>query len=1249
MGSPETRLEFRLLGPLQVQLGDESIAIAGRKPRALLAALLLSVNRAVTRDALIDALWPDDPPETAANTIQVYVSQLRRALPTLEVDTEGGGYLLKAEPERIDAHRFERLVEAALEPGLSPDAVLRLLNEALALWRGVPLADLPADSPPRAEAERFAEIRLQAIGRRIEAELQLGKHLEVLAELEELTRTEPFREQFTAQLMVAFYRSSRQAEALASYQRLRSLLQEELGLDPTPQLRDLERAILNHDSGLLVAPSPTHELFGEVRKPVTVLAATFGRRSDLDVEAEALVAGRISSFASGIVAGHEGVLLPTVDGSVVALFGVPYAHEDDAARATRAALELQQTLGELLGELGQLVGEFHVHAAVGTTIAVTPAPERGATSMPASVAASTVALARVAPADTILLGPTTFALVKEEFGAVPFEDRSAPGTHSWRLTRVRTPAREAKAAFIGRRAELEQLLSAFRSTVAERRVAERRIAGVAGVGKTRLADELARSLEPEALILAAPCSADRGYATLALLVEDALAKTGATSVRELFGSDGDSDAAGILDALTGRATNPPTGGDVAGAAALLLEQLAQPRPLVVVLDDVHLAQPELTEALAAIRGQLVRVPVLFVTTERNEELAEPSPETLVLEPLAPDDARRLANELLGDDASGELPANVAAAAEGNPLFVEQLAAVVAESGALPPIPPTIHALLSARLDRLTASERHALQAGAIAGRSFTTAQLAAILGETEASLAPLLADLVRRQLLVAEGENWRFRHGLLREAAYDSIPKRKRAELHELFARRHPNDDAAPALHLEQAWRLRLELGDTGEELDALRDEAASALAAAGDRALARVDMPASRSLLERAAELMPRDHPSRPSLLLELAEATRNAGRLQEALEVLDEITDSGADPLLVAQAHLARLRIRFVLDSSAVSAEGLTQLEQAVQLFERADDHPRLAEAWFLHAWFEWLRCRADATDEALDRSLEHARRARDRRLEGNAMHFRVGTVLYGPRRVEEGIAFCRQLLEQYENEPRIVSSAHRGLAGLLAMRGGFDEARTHIAHDREIMERLGLKVAAAAATELYAFVHLLAEELDAAETELRSGCETFEEMGERNSLSTLCAALAQVRWQRGDVEETLELATRAVDYAQTEDLHTQVQARGPQAKALAALGRLDEAEEVAREAVRLGKATDFLPMRAVAALDLGEVLRRSGRQDDARAAAQVAVDLFEQKGHSVGAESARRFIRAPHGTSPRPRVGTATHSRPSGDPQG
>src|SRR5262249_42500960 len=194
-----------------------------------------------------------------------------------------------------------------------------------------------------------------------------------------------------------------------------------------------------------------------------------------------------------------------------------------------------------------------------------------------------------------------------------------------------------------------------------------------------------------------------------------------------------------------------------------------------------------------------------------------------------------------------------------------------------------------------------------------------------------------------------------------------------------------------------------------------------------------------------------------------------------------------------------------AAPTARALARLDSALELFERAADHARLADGWFLRAWFDWLRCRAGPADAALDRSVEHARKAHDRRLEGNAIHPKVGAILHGPQPVDDGIRVCRRLLEEFADEPRIVASASRGLAGLLAMQGRFAEAHEQIARDRELVERLGLRIAAAAGTELYALVHVLEGDVRAAEAELRSGCAAFEAMGERNSLSTLSAALA------------------------------------------------------------------------------------------------------------------------------------------------
>jgi DNA-binding SARP family transcriptional activator len=1194
--APDNR-RFQLLGPLRAELDGDEVPIVGRKPRTLLALLLLRAGGLVSRDELIDLLWPENPPETAANTIQVYVSQLRRALGPELVRTEGNGYVLTADRETIDVHRFDRLVEEAHRPRVKPETAVRLLDEALSLWHGQPLPDLPA------EGARLSALRLQALGRRIDAELELGRHAEVLAELESLTRNEPFREQFTAQLMIALYRSGRQAEALEAFQRLRATLGEELGLEPTPELRDLERAILNQAPSLAAGRSPSTGLLSELRKPVTVLAATFTRGRELDVEVEAHVADRIAVHAARIVAEHDGTVLPTVDGTLVAVFGLPYAHEDDARRAAHAALELERGLPGLRDDLGaELVPELHLRAAIGTTIAVVPAPEQGASSLPAAMAASAVALVRTAPEGTILLDATTRALIRNAAATDPVDD-PAHGGPVWRLRGLRAERGADASPFVGRRDELEQLEAAFCSAVETERVVERRIVGRAGIGKTRLVDELVSSLGDEAQVLRAACRAGlRGVAVLRALV----ART---------------------------PVEVPDGADVVPAVARALTELATTRPVVAILDDFELADTELLQAARDLAAQS-EGPILFLTLTRRRGDHEAA---FVVEPLPPADARRLADRLLELRVDAPVREQVAAAGEGNPFFIEQLAASVAEGAALSPIPPTIQALLAARLERLTPEERRLHQAGAIVGQTFTIADATAVLAAASGSLEPVLAALERRRL-VAPGEAgaWTFRHALLWEAAYASIPKRDRSPLHERAARIPSSGKQATALHLEQAWRLREELGDSSADVDRLREETVSALLAAGEEAFARVDVHAARSLLGRAAELMRPDDSRRGALLVDLAETLRGGGEPRAALAKLDDLAGvQHVDPLVQAQADLVRMRIVHLVDNAAPTDEALTRLDSALQLFEEAADHARLADGWFLRAWFDWLLCRAGPADAALDRSVEHARKAHDRRLEGNAIHLKVGAILHGPRPVEDGIGICRRLLDEFADEPRIVASASRGLAGLLAMQGRFAEAHEQIARDRELVDQLGLRIAAAAGTELYAFVHLLEGDLRAAESELRAGCAAFEEMGESNSLSTLSAALAQVRWRRGDVDETLELATRASELAADDDIHTQVQARGPQAKALAALGRLPEAELVAREGVELGEATDFLPMRALAALDLAEVLLFARREEDALEAASDAARLYEAKGFVVGAGAACDFVTGLD-SKPRPRAG-------------
>ena len=244
--------QFRLLGPLAVTVEGEPLALGGQKRRALLAALLLEANRIVSRDRLIDALWGEEPPDTARNTIQVYVSQLRKLLPEGTLETAPPGYRLAVDPEAIDLFRFIQLTQqarAALTVGNASDAA-ETLREALALWRGPALADLAWEPLAQGEVVRLEELRLAALEDRIDADLALGRHGQLIGELESLVAGHPLRERLRAQLMLSLYRSGRQADALAVYQRARKALVDELGIEPGEALRKLERAILAQDPSL---------------------------------------------------------------------------------------------------------------------------------------------------------------------------------------------------------------------------------------------------------------------------------------------------------------------------------------------------------------------------------------------------------------------------------------------------------------------------------------------------------------------------------------------------------------------------------------------------------------------------------------------------------------------------------------------------------------------------------------------------------------------------------------------------------------------------------------------------------------------------------------------------------------------------------------------------------------------------------------------------------------------------------------
>ena len=249
--------EFRVLGPLEALADGTPAKLGGSRPRAVLAVLLLHSGQVVSASRLIDEVWAEDPPETAANVLQGYVSQLRKELGRDTIETREPGYLLRADHDSLDLHRFERLASDGtelLERGQAEDATV-LLREALALWRGPALADVADEGILRQAAARLDELRLVALERRIEADLACGRHTELVGELEELAAEYPLRERPRALQMLALYRCGRQADALAAYRTARGTLVDELGIEPGSELQELERAILKHDASLDLEPS----------------------------------------------------------------------------------------------------------------------------------------------------------------------------------------------------------------------------------------------------------------------------------------------------------------------------------------------------------------------------------------------------------------------------------------------------------------------------------------------------------------------------------------------------------------------------------------------------------------------------------------------------------------------------------------------------------------------------------------------------------------------------------------------------------------------------------------------------------------------------------------------------------------------------------------------------------------------------------------------------------------------------------
>jgi DNA-binding SARP family transcriptional activator/class 3 adenylate cyclase/tetratricopeptide (TPR) repeat protein len=1260
-------MDFRILGPLEVLDEGREVALGGSKQRALLAVLVLHANETLSTDRLIEELWGEHQPATAAKTVQVHVSRLRKALAgggDLLVTRERG-YRLELEPDSVDAHQFERLLaEARDELGAErPEQAAAHLERALALWRGEPLADLAYEPFAQREVARLADLRVAAVELQIDAKLELGGHAEVVAQLEALIAEHPFRERLRGQLMLALYRSDRQADALQAYQDARRKLVEELGIEPGERLRELERAILAQDPALAWVvpepaqaaaepaqapppppePTPADSASPGARRLVSIvfadLVGSTGLGERLDPESMHALLDRYTAVCGDVIERHGGSVEGFIGDAVVGVFGLETVHEDDALRAVRAAVEMREAGAALSAELER---------ERGVGIAMKFGVESGEVFLRAGARRSPFAagdafnvasrLEGQAPEGEILLGENTYPLVRDFVQAEPLEPLALKGraatVQAWRLIGLEPEQRERRSPaspFVNRAGELEALLEAFGRARDDRACRAVTVIGPAGIGKSRLVKELLAEVGDEATIAVGRCVAygeDVAYRPLAEIVGQLGGSDPRAGVEQML-ADEEATARLVLGAI-GLSEGVAKPEEAQWAVRRLLERVAAERPLLVVVDDVHWADPTLLDLLDYLVAFSGEHPILlaclarpdFVQTRPDWVTPQPNRSLMVVDALPASEALELVE---GAGAAGNAAARIVETAEGNPLFLEQLVAVGADDGGTA-LPSSIQAVLAARIDRLADGERAVLEFAAVQGRSFHVGVLDELLDDEETPhTAQHLVSLVRQQLIRSDRSDlpgqdaFRFAHALIREAAYNGLPKQRRADLHErvaLWLESRPGaQDETIGFHLGEAHRLLTELGLTGERERALATRAAERLESAAGAALQRGDAHAGARLLERAAALLGPDDPARAALLPTLGAALLDAGRLADADSVLAEAVGSAPEGSpLAARAQVEQQLVQLQAGTGRACDD---VVESALSVLEADGDELGQYRALWLRALRAWIEGRCADADEAFRRAAEHARRAGDQAALFEVLGWQASAALFGPTPVGDGIRLCHDVREQVRNSPVAEARALQPTAAVHAMAGDFDEARRLVAASDAILSELGDLQSAVAQQE--ALVELLAGQPAAAEARLRTGYERLMQMGEKALLASTAAMLAQALYAQNRLEEAAQVCEVSEQAAADDDISAQVGWRAVRAKLLAP-ERWDEAHELATEAVRLAERTDFLTIHAEALVDLAEVLRRGGRADEAAASLAAAQELFERKGDVASAARVR-----------------------------
>jgi class 3 adenylate cyclase len=1022
----------------------------------------------------------------------------------------------------------------------------------------------------------------------------------------------------------------------------------------------------------------------EVRKTVTVLFAdvtgstALGER--LDPESLRRVMTRYFDVARTVLERHGGTVEKFIGDAVMAVFGVPLVHEDDALRATRAAVEMREALVELNTELEQKWGaSLQIRTALNSGSVVAGDPSAGQSFVSGDTVNVAARLEQAADPGEILIGAETVRLVRdavrvERIDALSLKGKAAP-VPAFRLVEVipgaRAFARRLDSHMVGRDNELHRLVAVFEQSLQGPGCELVTVFGVAGVGKSRLVSELSASLAARALFLEGRCLPYGDGITfwpVAEIVKEAAGiesadapEQGIAKIGSLLAGVEPQEGALIRDRVGAAIGLQEAGGAIQEtfwAVRRLLESLADERPVVALIDDIHWAEPTLLDLIHYIAAFSRGHPLLLVCTARPE-LREARPDwgatgtTLSLHPLGPADSGLLIDTLL---RRAQLPEKVLErvvhSAEGNPLFLEEMLRMLIDDGVLRPqnghwvatseltelsTPSTIQGLLAARLDRLQDKERAVIQRASVVGRVFywgAVAELSSV--EQRGSVGEQLQTLLRKELILPEpspfaGEDaFRFSHALVREAAYESTPKRLRADLHEQFASwlirtsgpRMSEFEEIIGYHLEQTHRYLSELGPIGDRGKSVASSAGTHLASAGHRAFARGDIRAAANMLTRAASLLTGGEPAHLDVLAELGAVLSETGEWPEAEVVLSNALDEARHlhdkrTEALAQVRLTYLRLHTL--GFSYNTDALPELERCIAIFEEIGDDGGIAEGSTMVAFLHFWNGRAGIAVDAAESAVEHARLADDHRRETEALVARSLAESEGPMHTDRVASSFEGLLRGAAATDRVLRSGVTALrAEIEAMRGNFDLARTFAAEARTLTEELGLEISYAnRALRCEGRIATLAGELGAAEAALGEAVAILRKLGDFGHLSSLAPLLADVLYAQGRNEDALALTEEARDITLQGDLDAEVNWRRVHSKALARHGQMEEAVRLATEAVDLARPSDNLNLRGMSCADLAEVLHLAERDADAATAFREATEMFGLKGNMVMAK--------------------------------